>query len=117
MTQGTVLVVEDDVGVAGFIEAALTEDGYRVEVTQGEGALELAPTLNPDVILLDMMMPGMDGGEVSRRLRASPQTAYIPIVLMSAQLDRCPPDLPVDAWLSKPFSLVSLCHMVDGYME
>lgn len=115
MAQGTVLVVEDDKSIAHFIEMALTDEGYRaVLATDGE-ALQIAPAVHPDVILLDLMMPGMDGAEISRRLRDDPTTAETPIVLMSAYERKAPRDLPVNARLPKPFDITDLLDVVERY--
>lgn len=111
--QQTVLVVEDDPSIVAFVEMALQEVGYHVAATVGAAALPLASTLHPDMILLDLQMPGMDGGEVSRRLRADPTTAAIPIVVMSAQASLvAAADLPVDDRLPKPFLLEQLYRTV-----
>ena len=75
MAQATVLVVEDDAVVAGCIEDALRLEGYRVVVEAGSDPVAVAPSIQPDVIVLDLMTAGIDGVEVSRRLRASPATA------------------------------------------
>jgi len=113
MTTGTVLVVDDDPSIIDFIHDALTEEGYTVEAAVGAGALPMAATLQPDVILLDIMMPGMDGVEVSKHLRADPITAHIPIVVMSAQ-DRlnAAGSMLVNGRLPKPFDLSSLFDTV-----
>lgn len=117
MAQGTVLVVEDDAVVAGCIEDALRMEGYRVVVSAVSDPVAVAPAVRPDVIVLDLMTAGIDGVEVSRRLRATPETAWTPIVLLSEQVGHCPLDLPVDARLPKPCSLVSLCHLVEGFAQ
>ena len=76
--KGCILVVEDDPAIATVVEETLTAEGYEVVCTGAVGALRLARELHPDVILLDYAMPGMDGAELSRRLRADPTTAAIP---------------------------------------
>lgn len=91
-----VLVVDDDASITEVIRAAMEDEGYRVLTAVDGGALPLAHTQRPDVILLDLHMPAMDGAEVSRRLRADPATAHIPIIVMSAghQLKRSPRTCP-----------------------
>src|SRR5579871_3721426 len=80
MGNATVLVVDDDPATVSFLEAALSVEGYEVLAALDEAALRVAHEQQPNVILLDLMMPGMDGVEVSQRLRADPVTAHIPII-------------------------------------
>jgi CheY-like chemotaxis protein len=105
-----ILIVDDDADIVDFVETALITVGYQVLTGIGAEALQIAHVAHPDVILMDLWMPGIDGIEMSRRLRADPETADIPIVAMSAQ------DFPRDSGfhtlvndkLSKPFHLKDL---------
>ena len=79
-----VLIVDDVPDNLALLHDALDESGYTVLVaTSGETALARAAQARPDIVLLDAMMPGMDGFEVARRLKADPATAHIPIVFMT----------------------------------
>jgi DNA-binding response OmpR family regulator len=79
-----VLIVDDVPDNLSVLHDALDESGYTVLVaTGGEAALQRAAQALPDIVLLDAMMPGMDGFEVAKRLKASPQTAHIPIIFMT----------------------------------
>jgi CheY-like chemotaxis protein len=79
-----VLIVDDVPDNLSVLHDALDESGYTVLIaTSGEAALQTAATAVPDIVLLDAMMPGMDGFEVARRLKALPLTAHIPIVFMT----------------------------------
>jgi CheY-like chemotaxis protein/DNA-binding CsgD family transcriptional regulator len=79
-----VLIVDDVPDNLSVLHDALDESGYTVLIaTSGQSALDRAAQALPDVILLDAMMPGMDGFEVARRLKATPQTAHIPIIFMT----------------------------------
>ena len=79
-----VLIVDDVPDNLSVLHDALDESGYTVLVaTHGEAALQRALQVLPDIVLLDAMMPGMDGFEVAKRLKASPQTAHIPIIFMT----------------------------------
>jgi CheY-like chemotaxis protein len=71
----------------------------------------------PDVILLDYAMPGMDGAELSRRLRADRATAAIPLILMSACPPAARPRMPVDAELPKPFDLEAMSAVVARWTD
>lgn len=82
---GTVMIVDDAPGNLAFLSDALEEAGYRVLVaTDGLSALEQLHHVRPDVILLDVVMPGLDGFETCRRLKADPATTLIPVVFMTA---------------------------------
>ncbi len=79
-----VLIVDDVPDNLSVLHDALDESGYTVLLaTSGEAALARAAQALPDIVLLDAMMPGMDGFEVARRLKAAPQTAHIPIIFMT----------------------------------
>jgi CheY-like chemotaxis protein/DNA-binding CsgD family transcriptional regulator len=79
-----VLIVDDVPDNLAVLHDALDESGYTVLVaTSGEAALQRARQAVPDIVLLDAMMPGMDGFEVARRLKAMPETAHIPIIFMT----------------------------------
>jgi CheY-like chemotaxis protein len=110
----TVLIVDDDPTILAVLRAALEDDGYRVLTAVNGGALPLARQAQPDVVLLDIMMPGMDGVEVSTRLRADPATARIPIVAMSAttNLRTLAGQMPIDDRLPKPFDLADVSAIV-----
>ena len=117
MLSGRILVVEDDPDVATVVEEMLTAEGYEVLHTGAAGALRLAREGRPDVILLDYAMPEMDGAELSRRLRADPTTAAIPIILMSAHPRAARPGIPVDAELPKPFDLEAMSTVVARWKD
>ncbi|WP_407830494.1 response regulator [Verminephrobacter eiseniae] len=83
-----VLLVDDMPDNLAMLHDALDESGYTVLLaTQGAAALQRAAQALPDIVLLDAMMPGMDGFEVARRLKASPATAHIPIIFMTGLTD------------------------------
>lgn len=83
-----VLIVDDVPDNLAVLHDALDESGYTVLVAlNGEAALQRAAQALPDVVLLDAMMPGMDGFEVARQLKANPKTAHIPIIFMTGLLD------------------------------
>ncbi len=89
MTNSIILVIDDTPTARDAVEALLAGENYTLEfAANGPEGLEKAITVRPDVILLDVMMPGMDGYEVCRRLRADPQTAEVPILMVTALDDR-----------------------------
>jgi adenylate cyclase len=107
---GSVLVVDDEEPNRILLRDALEARGYDVsEAQNGEQALREVATRSPDVILLDIMMPGMDGFEVCRRLKGDPRTAPIPILMVTALSERKERLMGIAAgandFLSKPLDL------------
>jgi len=101
-----VMVVDDEPSIRDLIVAVLEDEGYAVvAATNGRRALELMPSERPDLVIMDIMMPEMDGREAYRRLRDLPDLAHTPVVMMSAAVapDRLTPR--VAAFLAKPFDL------------
>ncbi|MGC8916738.1 MAG: HD domain-containing phosphohydrolase [Thermoanaerobaculum sp.] len=110
---GRVLVVDDQVSNTEALAQALEPLGYEVwQALDGPTALLLAKDRNPDVILLDLRMPGMDGFEVCRRLKADPETRLLPVVVLTGLDSRDVRLAALEAgatdFLAKPFDLVEL---------
>jgi CheY-like chemotaxis protein len=83
-SQFTVLVIDDEANARDLVARGLTREGFRVELaSDGKSGLELARQLKPDVITLDVMMPGMDGWAVLRALKSDPETASIPVIMLT----------------------------------
>jgi DNA-binding response OmpR family regulator len=109
----TVLVVDDNEDVAETIERTLRRAGYDVLVAhRGADALELARKRHPDVLVLDIMMPGMSGIEVCRHMRATPDLAQTLVLMLTARgeiLDKQEGyEAGTDDYLTKPFDLLEL---------
>lgn len=84
--EGKILIVDDDIDTLQLVGTMLERQGFKiVAANNGQQAIQKAAAEIPDLIILDVMMPGMDGYEVTRRLRAMEETAYIPIVLFTAK--------------------------------
>jgi CheY-like chemotaxis protein len=118
MAKGTVLVVDDDLRFLQTMREVLQEDGYEVAATVGAQAVDVAGAVRPDVILLDVMMPGIDGIEVSQQLRHDPRTADIPRIAISADpevLDA--PLLAVHGRLCKPFKNDDLYSLLARWLH
>jgi DNA-binding response OmpR family regulator len=103
-----VLAADDDPVILRLIQVNLSLEGFDVETAaRGEDALVKAKDVGPQVIVLDVMMPGMTGWEVARQLRADAATAHIPIVFLSARTQeedrRQGRELGVAEYVSKPF--------------
>lgn len=113
----TILVVDDDPDIARFVEVNLRSVGYNVSVAgDGEEALERAEELRPDLILLDVMMPRVDGFEVAQRLRRNPRTANTNIIMLTAKALSSDKVLGLtsgaDDYIIKPFDPIELLARV-----
>jgi putative two-component system response regulator len=109
----TILIVDDESAGRHTLESILEGQGYRLEMAgSGQEALEKASQVLPDVILLDVMMPGMDGFEVCRRIRNDPSLAEIPIIMLTALDDKQSLleglDSGADDYITKPYDRFEL---------
>ena len=118
-----ILVIEDDASIRLGLEDTLRAKGYQVEVaTRGQAGLDVAERMRPDLIILDIMLPDLDGFEVCRRLKSSRDgLAGIPIIMLSArgaELDRVRGlELGADDYVTKPFSLMELLARVAAVLR
>jgi putative two-component system response regulator len=116
-TNSTILIVDDSEGSREIMGALLESQGYNLLfATNGIEALEQATHHMPDLILLDVMMPGMDGFTVCQRLRSNPHTAEVPIILVTALDDRTSRlqgiEVGADEFLTKPIDRIELATRV-----
>ena len=117
-----ILVVEDEPNQVELIEFNLNSQGYEVVVARdGEEALNLAEEENPDLILLDWMLPKVSGIEVCRQLRRSKMTREIPIVILTARSEESDKirglDIGADDYITKPYSIKELLARVRAAMR
>ncbi len=118
----TILVVDDDPDIARFVEVNLRSAGYDVAVAaDGEEALQKAWEMRPDLVLLDVMMPRIDGFEVAQRLRRNPQTANTSIIMLTAKALSTDKVLGLtagaDDYIIKPFDPIELLARVKGTLR
>jgi diguanylate cyclase (GGDEF)-like protein len=118
----SVLVVDDDPDVARFVEVNLRSAGYEVTVaSNGEEGLEKAVEMRPDLVLLDVMMPKLDGFEVAQRLRRDPRTSSSSIIMLTAKALSSDKVLGLssgaDDYIIKPFDPVELLARVKGTLR
>ena len=100
----TVLLIEDEDVIADIVHALLEDEGYQVvRAADGTTGLARVAEVQPDVVLCDVMLPGIDGRDVCRRLEADPQYRAIPRIMMSAAGP--PRDCVYAAFLGKPFDI------------
>ncbi len=109
MAKERILVVDDEEDILELIRFNLVKDGYQVlAVPTGEEALDQAKRGAPDLILLDLMLPGLDGLDVCRRLKGSSDTSGIPIIMLTAKTEDADIvtglELGADDYITKPFS-------------
>jgi len=118
----SILVVDDDPDIARFVEVNLRSAGYDVAVAaDGEEALQRASEMRPDLVLLDVMMPRIDGFEVAQRLRRNPQTANTSIIMLTAKALSTDKVLGLtagaDDYIIKPFDPIELLARVKGTLR
>ncbi len=117
-----ILVVDDEPPIVRLMEFILARQGHEMLVAvNGEQALEKIRAHKPDLVLLDIMMPRIDGYEVARQVRADPETATLPIIMLSAKAQeddiRKGVDIGVDEYITKPFSPEHLVHVVADQLS
>ncbi len=119
MPRGTVLVIDDERDLIELVRYNLEKEGFRViSALDGEAGVSLAIREQPDVVLVDLMLPGIDGLEVCGRLRADQRTAGIPLIMLTAkssESDRVVGlEMGADDYVTKPFSPRELAARVKA---
>jgi two-component system phosphate regulon response regulator PhoB len=109
MPRETILVVEDEEDILELVRYNLAKEGYQIEgATSGEEALRMATAKMPNLLILDLMLPGVNGLEVCKTLKNEPKTQHIPIVMLTAKGEEADIvtglELGADDYITKPFS-------------
>ena len=122
MARKTVLVVDDERDLVDILEFNLIREQYRVRTAgDGETALSMAERDVPDLILLDLMLPGIGGLEVCRRLRSNPRTTHIPIIMLTAKGEETDAVIGLaqgaDDYVRKPFGVKELMARVAAQLR
>ncbi len=118
-----ILIVEDDKELAFVLRTALKEGGYSVQVAyDGVEALESMFEGTPDLIILDLMLPRMDGYLVNTKLKQNPQTAKIPVIVLTAyahleQFEPMKKDVTIAAYLEKPTPMKEIVAIVEQTLK
>ncbi len=108
-----VLIVDDEPALRDVVSAVLTDEGYHVAaVADGRLALNYLVHERPDLILMDVMMPGLNGYDTFRAIRAQTEIRHIPVVMMSAAAPQASLDPSISGYLPKPFDLERLLAMI-----
>lgn len=118
-SKGRILIVEDDLSMITMLQYMLEDEGYETRNAIGEKALALAEEFQPNLILLDIMMPLMDGEQWSIRAKANPKLKEIPIIVLSAASPEVVTyhykHLQATTFLAKPFELDHLIDLVNSF--
>jgi two-component system cell cycle response regulator len=118
----TILLIEDDPLSARLVDLILKSEGHQVIMVQdGFQGLEVAQSTSVDLVLLDLMLPGIDGFEVLRRLKADPKTVDVKVVVVSARSQpadkEMAAELGIDYYLTKPYRKVELLEVVRSLLN
>jgi two-component system, OmpR family, phosphate regulon response regulator PhoB len=122
MAQPRVLIIEDERGLTQSLSWYFNREGYETHVAHdGQEGLRKAQTMLPDVVLLDIMLPGMNGLDVCRELRAGEKTRDIPIIMITAKSEETDQvvgySMGADDYVAKPFSNKILLHKVKALLR
>jgi len=121
-TAKKILVVEDDKDILQLVKLYLENEGFRTSTAaNGAEALKLVKAEHPDLIVLDLMLPEIDGLEVCRKLRVAPQTAMLPIIMLTAKSEESDTivglELGADDYVGKPFSPKALVARIKALLR
>lgn len=122
-TQARILSIEDDPEMRGLIQLIFERQGHHViAVKRGEFGLELLKSLRPDILLLDLMLPDVDGWELYRQLKASKELAQVPVIIISARDEAQDAQegyhvIGNDRFVQKPFEVKELISLVNGMLQ
>ncbi|SHE91220.1 DNA-binding response regulator, OmpR family, contains REC and winged-helix (wHTH) domain [Desulforamulus putei DSM 12395] len=119
MSNGTILIADDDRRIVKIVSHTLEQEGYKIMAAQdGEEAVRLATTMNPDLVIMDIMMPKLDGLEASQKIKAK---VDVPIIILSAKDDVVDKivgfKMGVDDYQTKPFSPAELALRVKAVLR
>src|SRR5438270_7458960 len=121
MAKGKILVVDDEIYIVHILDFSLGMEGYEViTALDGEQGLEKARSEHPDLIVLDIMMPRLDGYETCKMLKAGPETRHIPVILLSAKGRNVDQkvgfEVGADDYITKPFSPRKLVERINAIL-
>jgi diguanylate cyclase (GGDEF)-like protein len=122
MSKGRLLIVEDDFDISNMLRIYFDSQGYETMIaTRGEEALEMCRRSLPNLVILDIVLPDINGYEVCRDLRGNLRTSHIPIIFLTQRLERSDQiaglELGADDYITKPFDLQLLMLRVEGALR
>jgi len=117
-----ILIVDDEKDIVDLVAYNLEKEGYEtLKALDGEKALQLVRTKTPDLVVLDLMLPGIQGLEVCKRIRKVPETAAIPIIMLTAKGEEIDKvlglEIGADDYITKPFSVKELLARVKAVLR
>ncbi|MEI7699060.1 MAG: response regulator [Planctomycetia bacterium] len=120
--QATILVIEDEQSIADVVTYNLRKEGFSVQWERdGRGGLARAQTLLPDLVILDLMLPGIDGLQICRILKSEPKTRTIPVMMLTARGAETDEivgfNMGADDYVTKPFRVQPLIHRVRALLR
>lgn len=122
MAKQKIMVVEDEESLLKLESILLTSRGYEVcSVSNGKDALEQLEKEKPDLVLLDVMLPEMDGFEVCRQIKANPVTCHIPVIMLTARKGRedmaMGEQVKADWYITKPFKSAMVIETIQRFLN
>jgi twitching motility two-component system response regulator PilG len=122
MDRDRILIVEDEENLLKLESILLTSKGYQVYgATDGRSALEEIERIMPDLVLLDIMLPDLDGFEVCRQIKENPGTCHVPVVMLSARKNRQDVErgaqVGADAYVTKPFKSAKVMEIMESLLH
>jgi two-component system alkaline phosphatase synthesis response regulator PhoP len=118
----TILIIEDEKDIVKMLEYNLKKEGFKtLSAYDGEYALDLAVRKNPDLVILDLMLPGIDGLEVCKELKSNVKTASVPVIILTAKAQESDKivglELGADDYMTKPFSPRELVARIKAVLR
>lgn len=122
MNKKKILIVEDEESLLKLESILLTSKGYQVEgAADGRSALEAVKNMQPDLVLLDIMLPEIDGFEVCRRIKADEATRHIPVIMLTAKKSREDmargEEVGADWYITKPFKSAMVIETIQRFLS
>ena len=122
VTKQKILIVDDDENIAELISLYLTKECFETKIVyDGESALDALPSFKPNLILLDLMLPGIDGREILSRIRGSATLRELPVIMLTAKGTEFDVisglDAGADDYLAKPFSMMELISRSNALLR
>ena len=122
MASGKIMIVDDDRNICELLRLYIEKEGFETAIANdGKAAVQMFDSVNPDLMLLDIMLPGEDGLEILKKLRSSPLTEQLPVILATArgsEYDKVVGlDTGADDYLAKPFGMMEMVSRIRAVLR